>query len=233
MNWLNQRVSLLVILVGIILASVLLIDGNCQRRHIEQLTSRQWSENNIVSQERRKEDSAQITRVTANYVTRSDLRKSDNAMLDTLRKELVGPIKTLERTTKIIATRIEQLEIPVRDTTRVLPTGEVQKGFAFNYAKPPFLTKMQGTMFDGRLTIDYAIASSYLLEHHWKRASLFGPKELELIITSNDPAVTVDKVQQFQIVEPIKFWNHPGAKMGLPFAGGIIAKILFDGLQNK
>lgn len=228
MNWLNQRISLLVILVGVILVCVLFLDGNCQRRHIEQLTNRQWSENNIVSQERRKEDSAQITRATANYVTRSDLRRSDNAMLDTLRKELVGPIKTLERTTKIIATRIEHLDIPVRDTVRTLPTGEVQKGFAFNYSKPPYLLKMDGTMFDGRLTIDYAVKSEFKLESHWKRSSLFGPKELELILTSKDPAVTVNQVQQFQIVEPIKFWNHPGVQKGLPFMGGLLVGLALD-----
>lgn len=207
--------------VILVLLVIILLSNIGHSRKMESLLRRQEKTNNIIEQ-RRLDDSSQVTYADANYVTREDLRKGNTALLDTLRRELVGPIRTLERTTRIIATRIEQLAIPVRDTTRILPSGTAQHGYVFNYQKPPFLRKMSGFLFGDSIHIDYEIESRYLLEHHWKRTGLFKPKELELIITSQDPNVSINKVQNFQVIAPVPIWQRPGVVGAGSFLSGLL-----------
>lgn len=228
MNWLNQRISFLVILVGAIVVAMMFLDGRCQRQHLEKLTHRQWRDNNIVSQQRRAQDSAQITRVTSNYITKEDLRHSDEEMVKQVRKDLVGPIRTLENVTKVLASRIDSLIIPVRDTLRIV-NGDTTKGFVFDYKKPPYLVRMHGVQFGTDLHLDYELKSEFQLETHWKKTGLFQPRELELIITTLDPAVTVDKVQNFHVQQKVPLLQRPGTTMGMGFAAGFLVHLLTDG----
>lgn len=228
-TWLVSPYSLGAVAVAIVVVAVL-VNGRCHSRRTAALLNRQWKENQIILQERRKEDSAQITTAMSNYITREDLRNSDDAMVDSLRKSLVGPIRTLERTTRILVSRIDSLIIPVRDTTRTLPSGAEQRGYAFNYSRPPYLTFMRGFLFPGdSLHLEYGLKSEYILEHHWKQAGLFKPKELQLIITSKDPAVNVDRVQQFQVVSPVKWWQRPGVVGPIAFGTGLIVGLAVNG----
>ena len=229
MSLLSKSMPALVIL-GLALIIFMMIDSRCNNSKVDALLQKQWETNNIVSQHR-KEDSTQVTVANANYITKQDLKNSDNEMVKTIREDLVGPIRTLERTTRILSDRVEHLEIPVRDTFRIV-NGVEQRGFSFDYSKPPFLQSMRGTMFDGNLTLDYKLKSEYFLEYHWKKPDrLFGPRQLELIITNPDPSVSIGQVQQFQKVVPVPFLKRPG----IAFAGGAIStlgvSLLIESLQ--
>lgn len=215
-------ILVVLVMAGIILYLLSQIRSDSK---MDQLLHKAVEGNNITEQWRRS-DSAQVTRASANYITADDLRHSSNATIDSLRKDLVGPIKTLERTTRILSTRIEQLTIPVRDTVRIGPDSTLQKGYVFNYSKPPYLVSMRGVQFGTDLVLDYSLKSEFLLEHHWKKTGLFKPRELELIVTAADPAVTVDRVQQFQIVSKVPVFQRPGTTFGMGLLAGLGVSLL-------
>lgn len=215
------------VLVVLVLAGIILYLWSQLRADskVDQLLHRTIEGNNITEQWRRS-DSAQVTQASANYITVDDLRHSSNAVIDTLRRELVGPVRTLERSVKIIATRVEELAIPVRDTILVNSRGDTLRGFTFNYSKPPYLQYMSGFVLGDSLHINYGIRSQYTLETHWKKTGLFKPKELELIITNPDPAVTVDRVQQFHIVSKVPLLRRPGFTFGTGVLAGLGVSLL-------
>lgn len=216
MKWMTP--SVLIVTLGV--AIVILLDSRCNSGKMDSLLHGQWKQNNIQKQYRDR-DSAQVTISSANYATKEDLRTSDNEMIQAIRKDLVRPIKTLERTTRILSQRLDSLIIPVRDTVRTV-NGVEEKGFTFDYSKPPYLTRMRGVLFGKELALEYDLYSEYQLESHWKPTGLFKPKELEIIIRNPDPAVKVGSVQTFQVVKKVPVWERPGATA----AGGLLAGFL-------
>lgn len=223
----TQRITpFLLAALAVIIA--FLVGSQCNRdRSMDVLLDRQVENNNIVKQWRN-EDSAQVTQALSNYLTENQLRNSQDALVDTLRKELAGPMRNLTMATRILTTRIESLSIPVRDTSRVLPSGQVQQGYTFSYSRPPYLQYMKGVLFPDSVRIDYGITGKYLLEHRWmKPKRLFGPKELQLTMTAMDPAVVVDRIQNFYIVEKTPIWQKPGAAFGAGVLTGLAVDFIF------
>lgn len=187
--------------------------------HVDRMATRTIESNNIVTQEVDKLG-RQVTTANSNYITKDELKRGTDSTVNTIRKELVGPIRSLERTTKILTTRIEQLTMPVRDTV-VVKDGKEQKGYAFNYTSQ-WVPKMSGLLLGDSLYLDYQLKGGFDLEYHWKKTSLFKPKELSLIITAQDPAVTVDRVQQFQIIAPVPWYKRPGMNAAAGFVAGLL-----------
>lgn len=189
------------------------------------MTSRTIETNNIIGQ-RLNDIGQQVTTARSNYITKEELKQGTDSTVNTLKKELVGPIRSLERTTKILTTRIEQLAMPVRDTV-VMKEGKEVKGWTFSY-QSEYVPKMHGLLLGDSVYLDYQLKGGFDMEYHWKKTGLFKPKELSLMITSKDPAVTIDRVQNFQIVAPVPMYKRPGTAAGAGFIAGLIVGGLIE-----
>jgi hypothetical protein len=174
-------------------------------------------ENNITRQEVKKVGGqmVQVTEASSNHVTPREFRR-----LEKQTEELVGSVRTLENTTKIVAEEVRALKaIALRDTIIGNDTAKV-----FTYSDD-WMPHMRGVIYKDRIDLDYAIKAGYRIEHHWKATGLFKPKELMLNVIAENPAVSVNQVQNFRIVRPLPFLERPGVNA----VGGVL---LGFGLAN-
>jgi hypothetical protein len=220
----------LLVIIGVIVLIILscysVISNYLSSNDINELLERDIQENNIVKQEVGKLG-LQITTASSNYVSRNELKDSDRALVKQLRKELEGPVRTLERTTQLLTSRIDSLALGVRDTVVVI-NGRTIEGKSFKYSNE--WISLNGLCSVDSVWLNYTMKADYHLEYHWKNKSLFGPKELNLIVRSKDPNVRIDAVKQFQIVDPTPWYKRP-LPMGVAgFASGLVVGLVIDNI---
>ena len=193
--------SVLVVLIALIVLSMLkTCDG---LRSAYKLLDRDLQQNNVLKYEVGKLG-LEVTKAGANYVTREDLRSGNQELVKELSAQLEGPIRTLDRTTRVLSTRVEQLVLPVHDTVEVIDGKEVElRTFTF---KNEWMD-LSGKCSIDKVWLDYTLRADYYLEYHWKAQKLFGPKELIVLVRSKDPNVRVDAVQQFSVVDKTPWWG--------------------------
>lgn len=202
----GTRTSYLTIILLLVIVIVVLVNGCLERRQAEAYYNRVIADNNITRQFV-DHQGRQITEASTNYITRNQLRESQSEVLDSLRKSLQGPIRTLERTARIMTETTQRLAIPVKDTLYILD-GDTTRIQSFSYFNE--WLNLKGSIVDGMLNLDYSLKGGFGLEYHWKPTGLFKPKELELTVVALDPAVKVNNIQQFQIIEQVPVWKKPG-----------------------
>lgn len=210
------------ILVIIVLILLLLIVGygffflKTKNAAVESLLNRRIQENNITKQWL--DDSGkQITESNANYITKSDLKHSDDSVIKALRDGLVTPMNRLTEATKILTTQIAQISMPVRDTT-IIQDGMKLQGYTFNYSDP-YMPSLKGFLLGDSLHLQYTVKSGFELEHSWQKSGLFKPRELSLVVKSTNPNVRVDKIQTFTIVQEVPWSRRRGVNLA---AGAVI-----------
>lgn len=186
-----------------------------QRSRVNELVGRTIESNNIVE---RKVDQMgrEVVTATSNYLTREQLRESSDRTIDSLRKEMRGALGKIERVTTLTYEKVSSMRLPLKDTVVVVGTDTVRTTF-FSYRSE--YMDMKGFVLRDSLHLDYSIRGDFSLEYSWEAPRLFGPRELSLTVMSNDPAVRIGKVQQFQVVEPLPVWRRPG----VAFVAGMVA----------
>ncbi len=219
-----MKLDRILLLVAALVIIAFLADLVYRNRETNQLVMRTIEANNIRDQ-RYDELGREVTRATSNYITEAELRKSDDRVIDSLRKALIGPIRSLERTTRVISEKLDHITVPVKDTTLIINNEQVI-GQAFDYKSEWF--DIRGVMADGKMHLDYKMRSDLTLEYHWKPTGLFKPKELELMVRPADPGVHVSQVQQFQVVVPVPFWQRSGVQVGVGVLGGVVLHSLLS-----
>lgn len=226
MNRLNLRVLAMSAAVVAIVAMFVffLLQDFFRDRRVSKLLERSIADNNIVQQKIDK-FGAQVTEASSNYVSRDELRQSDDAVIKAVRKELEGPIRTLDRTTRILSSRIDSLSMPVTDTT-IIVNGQAVDGRAFSFKNE--WVDISGLCSVDSVWLNYTIRADYKLEYHWKTKSLFGPKELVLFVRSADPAIRVNAIQQFTIAEPTPWYGKPLPVGVAGFASGLLVGLILD-----
>ena len=215
---------MLITIVGLIIVLVVSLLDGCHQRQQSELLSRQLRDNTITSQ-KIDDLGRQVTTSTTNYITSKELRNSSDTIISTLRDQMIGPVRTLAQATRIIASKVDTLVVPVRDTTIIID-GKPQQGYTFNYSSE-WMPRLHGTLTEDHLDLDYAIRSDFRLEYHWKRTRLFAPRELELLVRSNDPNVTVGQIQNFTVHDPTPWYGRP-LPVGVAsfLVGGLVVGIL-------
>lgn len=196
--------ALLWLIIGLLVA--VLLNDRCNSKDILLGQHRTLEANTITNQYVNKLGQ-QVTVASSNYITKEELKHSRDVTIDSLRKTLVGPLKNIERVTQITYQRLEHLNIAVTDTT-VYVNNIATPASAFKYHTD--FMDLKGYLAGDSLHLDYALKGGWNLQYRWKPVSVFKPKELELTVTATDPAVTVNRIQQFQVVAPVPFWRKPG-----------------------
>lgn len=214
----SAGVALLMLLAGYLLRG-------CEDNRVNELLTRHLKENTITKQTI-DNLGRQVTTSTSNYITRDDLKSSDEALIKELREDVIGPIKSLEHSTRILARKADSLFLPVRDTL-VIMNGREIPAKTFTY-RSKYMPWMLGILTGDSVRIDYEILSDFKVEHHWKRNGLFAPKELEILVRSNDPAVRVNAVQQFSIIEPTPWYGKKVPLMAAGFGAGLVIGLIID-----
>lgn len=190
------------------------------RQDQNELTSRTLQTNNILTQWRNA-DSTQQTLANTNYLTKQELLHSRDAMLDSLRKELGHSIRQVQQVTTVLERTAQRLTIPVRDTIVVDKWGHEQLAKVFTYSDP-WMPRLHGWLDGDSLHLDYQVRGGVSLVYRWKPTGLFKPKELSIDLTALNPNSSVDKVQSFTIVSPVKWWQKPGVTGTAGTALGLI-----------
>ncbi len=222
----NRLVAIGILVLGIgIGVLVLALFKGCGNQG-DELLSRQLKENTIIKQEF-DELGRQVTTASLNYVTKEELKESDDAMIKEIRDNVAGPLKSLERSTRILSSKVEHLQLAVHDTTIILHGQEVAAK-TFSYSSL-FMPKLKGVLTVDSLWLDYEIRADYQLEYHWQKTKgLFSPKELQVIVRSNDPAVTVNQVQTLSIHNPTPWFRKPLPMAMAGFGSGVLVGLVID-----
>ena len=219
----NRLIAAGVLLLGgVVLALVFLPWRGCGDQR-DTLRTREIVDNNITNS---KIDAwgRQIVESNANYVTRDELRNSQNAVVAGVRDQLVGPIRNLEQATRVIATKMERIELGVRDTT-IQINGRTIEAKAFSFANQ--WVNIAGYCSIDSVWLDYTMKADYRLEYRWVRPKgLFSAKELEVTVVSNDPQVRIDKVQTLSLRTPTPWYGKPVPAAAMGFAGGLIVGLI-------
>lgn len=170
---------------------------------------------NVITRQSIDDLGRQVTQASSNYLTRDDLKHSRDSVITSIRKDLAGPVRNIERITRLTYERVSNLAIPVVDTVIEVRGESVQASY---FSKKTSYMDLKGFLAKDSLFLDYTLTGGWSLEYRWKPTSIFKPKELELTVRADDPAVRVNNVQQFQIVDPVPFFRKPG----VAFAAGAI-----------
>jgi len=133
----------------------------------------------------------------------------------------------LERTTRVIATKIDRLQLGVRDTV-IDVNGRATEAKTFTYSSA-FMPRLKGVLTVDSVWLDYEIRADYQLEYRWKPSrGMFSAKELEVIVRSNDPSVVINKVQTLSLKNPTP-WHKKALPLGVAgFGGGLLVGLIVN-----
>lgn len=221
-NRLSTSLIIALLLLLVILAGALTFN----LRKSNELLQRTIQQNNIQEQWRN-QLGQQITTASFNYLTEQELRKSQDSTIVDLRNRLDLSNRKLDQVLFLYSTVSQHLASSVRDTV-VLVAGEPQQARTFTYSDE-WMPRMRGIVGLDSAWLDYSLKMDWQLTQTWKKRGLFNlgtSRELDVQLLSLNPHVTVNRIQQFKILQPQPALPEWAQKLTLFGLGALTGSLL-------